>query len=127
MKLNNIVAYIKNNFFIIAVGICAFVLLLFLSENFGSRDLESDSGSSELEVQLESFLSNLQGVGECDVMIFIENEKVSSFSSSVSEKISGIAVICTGGGNSGVKSMLIEVLTRLFGISGSRISINEKC
>ena len=50
----------------------------------------------------------------------------SSFSTSVQEKISGIAVICDGGNNSKVKSSIIEVLTRLFGLSGNRISVNAK-
>jgi len=40
--------------------------------------------------------------------------------------ISGIAVICDGGNNSKVKSSIIEVLTRLFGLSGNRISVNAK-
>ena len=34
-------------------------------------------------------------------------------------------VICDGGGNVSVKNAVTEILTRLFGISGSRISVNE--
>lgn len=126
MKMSDITAYIRKNYFVIVIGVCALVLLMFLSENLVSDDSTDNSNSSDMETQLETFLSKLQGVGECDVIIFTETEKVSSFSSSVSETISGIAVVCSGGGNSSVKSMIIEVLTRLFGISGSRISINEK-
>ncbi len=125
--MNDITDYIRKNFFVIAVGLCALVLLIFLSENFGSKESDRVVTGSDIEVRLESFLSQLQGVGGCDVIIFTENQKTSSFSSSEVETISGIAVVCDGGGNSAVKTMITEVLTGLFGVSGSRISINEKC
>lgn len=125
MKFNNISNFIRKNFFIIAIGISALVLLVFLSENFRD-DRSSIKNGDDLEVRLESFLTNLQGVGECDVIVFTETDSVSSFSATVSECISGIAVICEGGGDIAVKTMIIDILTRLFGISGSRISINAK-
>ena len=109
------------------MGICACVVLIFLSENLSGLDSSSKKTEIDVETELESFLMKLQGVGDCDVILFTEEEKTSSYSSSYNQKITGIAVVCEGGGNSAVKSMILEVLTRLFGISGSRISINEKC
>lgn len=126
MKSGYVTDFIKKNFLLIAVGIASVVLLLFLSETFGGTDEKNGiSNSDSLESRVEEFLSSLCGVGECNVMIFFENEKTSSFSSVETEKISGIAVICAGGGDSTVKSTITDVLTRLFGLSGSRISINE--
>ena len=59
-------------------------------------------------------------------MIYMDSTTKSSYTSTVYNKISGIAVICDGGKNSSVKNSIIEVLTRLFGISGNRISVNAK-
>ena len=125
LKLDSAMAFIRKNFTIIAIGLSVIVFLLFASENFSGSDKKDKSNSSSLEVKLESFLSSLQGVGNCEVIIHTDTEKLSSFSSSAEETIKGIAVICDGGGNVSVKNAVTEILTRLFGISGSRISVNE--
>ena len=126
MGMDKIFSYVRKNYFIIAIGICAVVILMFLSENFGASDSSVSKTKTDTESKLETFLGELQGVGFCDVLVFTESEKSSVFSSSEIEKIIGIAVICDGGGDVSVKAMIIDVLTRLFGISGSRISINER-
>ena len=124
-KFDSVMAFIRNNFMIIAIGLAVVVLLLFASENFSGIEKSDKNSSSSLEVKLETFLSSLQGVGRCDVIIHTDKEKLSSFSSTSDETIKGIAVICDGGGNVSVKNAVTEILTRLFGISGSRISVNE--
>lgn len=127
MKADSITSFVKKNYFIIIVGICALVVLLFLSETFGGNQSENHLDESDnLEIKLERFLSKIKGVGECDVILYYKQELKSTFSSAEESMISGIAVICDGGDDSGIKSMLIDVLTRLFGISGSRIVINAK-
>ncbi len=126
MRINDVLAYIRKNYFIIAVGLCAVVVLIFLSENFGTDESSKRLNGADFESKLEKFLTELEGVGECDVIIFTENKKETSFSSSETENILGIAVVCDGGGQVGVKNMLVDILTRLFGISSSRISVNKK-
>ncbi len=126
MNKNDLFVFIKKNYSVIVIGICAVVLLFFLSEIFSGADSLTKKENVSLEEKLESFLMNLEGVGECEIIIYMDTSSKSSYSSSVQEKISGIAVICEGGNNSRVKSSVIEVLTRLFGLSGNRISVNAK-
>ena len=125
LKLDSVMVFVRKNFILIAVGLCAVVLLYFMSANFSGAEDSSLEYSSELEIKLEAFLSSLQGVGSCDVIIFTNEAKSSSFASVKTESIGGIAVICDGGGDILVKNSVSEVLTRLFGISGSRISVNK--
>jgi stage III sporulation protein AG len=40
--------------------------------------------------------------------------------------IRGVAVVCQGGGSTGVKSAIIEMLSTVLGISGDKISISKK-
>ncbi|MBQ2881452.1 MAG: hypothetical protein IJE40_04230 [Clostridia bacterium] len=126
MKKNDLLVFIKKNYSVIVIGICAVVFLFFLSGILEGDKQSDENDVSSLAKELESFLMNLEGVGECKVMIYKDTPVKTSYSSSVQEKISGIAVICDGGNNSSVKNSIIEVLTRLFGLSGNRISINAK-
>ena len=124
MNKTDLFVFIKKNYSVIVIGICAVVLLFFLSEIFGGTAGSTGTDNVSLECELETFLMNLEGVGRCEVMIYMDISSKTSYSSSVQEKISGIAVICDGGNNSSVKNSIIEVLTRLFGLSGNRISVN---
>ena len=124
MNKTDLFVFIKKNYSIIVIGICAVVLLFFLSEIFGGTGGVAETDNVTLESELESFLMNLEGVGRCEVMIYMDTSSKTSYSAAVQTKISGIAVICDGGNNSSVKNAVIEVLTRLFGLSGNRISVN---
>lgn len=130
MKTGDILKFIQKNSVLIISGIILLSVFIFLSKTLGSTGSESsdsDSGYEEqLEIELSEFLSQLNGVGECRVMIIADKTQTSSYSSKTTYSVDGIAVICEGGGNASVKTRISEVLTRLFGISGSRISINEK-
>lgn len=126
MKNDGITAFVKKNYVLIIIGICLVVILLFLSETFGDGKTDDTKKANDLESELELFLSGLKGVGECDVLLFYEKQQQSTFSSTLEEKLSGVAVLCEGGGDSGIKSMIIDILTRLLGLSGSRITINER-
>ena len=46
------------------------LLLFFLSEAFGGSKISNNSSVRTLEQELESFLMNLEGVGNCDVLIY---------------------------------------------------------
>lgn len=127
MKNERILNFIRKNFVPISIGIAAVVFLFFISESFGenSYNTEPEYGS-DIELKIEGFLSSLNGVGECEVIVYGENKGRTSFTTNEERSISGIAVICDGGGDAHVKTAVIEILTRLFGISGSRISVNQK-
>lgn len=130
MKTGDIVNFIKKNSTIIISGIILLAVFLFISKALGSTGSESDNTDlgyeEQLENELSEFISQLDGVGQCQVMIIADKTQTSSYSSKSTYSVNGIAVICEGGGNVAVKTRILEVLTRLFGISGSRISINEK-
>ena len=40
--------------------------------------------------------------------------------------IRGVAIVCEGGGSAGVKSIIIEMVSTVLGISGDKISISKK-
>ncbi len=126
MNKNELFIFIKKNYSVIVIGICAIVLLFFLYGVFGGSQTANQNESSSLEESLEQFLMKLEGVGHCEVMIYMDSSTKTSYTSTVYNKISGIAIICDGGKNSSVKNSIIEILTRLFGLSGNRISVNAK-
>ena len=78
----------------------------------GGKDSEPVSAVTE-EQRLEELLASVEGVGKCRVMItYGEHGKVYS-----------VAVLCDGAESVKVKSLVIELVSSLFGIGVNRIAV----
>lgn len=103
------------------------------------------------EQKLKELLSDIDGVGECEVMIVTDSgyeyvyaeDRTSSDGSSSSSykildssdgdsalllklsvpKVTGVAVVCQGGESASVKEQITELVGKTFNLSGSSISV----
>ncbi len=136
----------KSKIIIIILAIVGIILILLGSINFkndkSSDELSASSYINELEKKLESFLKNVEGINNVDVIVTLDisNERVYArdestydyiFSSSgepisiaeIYPYVRGVAVACTNGGSDHVKKELTELISSYLGISSNRIKI----
>ncbi len=97
--------------------ILAVILLsfdVFTQSRDGRRQILDDDGGTETE--LCAILSDIEGVGEVDVMLQYDED----------ENITGVIVTAAGAGNPVVQNDLINAVTAVFGISASNVEVFEK-
>lgn len=103
---------------IIAFLIIAAVILLsfdvFTQSKDGRRQIVDDDGG--VEAELCSILSDIDGVGEVDVMLQYGED----------EQITGAIVTAQGAGDPVVKNNVINAVMALFNISASSVEVFEK-
>lgn len=168
---------IKNKTKIIFILGIAGILLIFLSEIIPSGDKdtskksssnntstcdETDAYKESTEKQLKELLENVNGVGECDVMVTVEGtteyvyaQNQSEFSDSdggkVSDKkennivvvekdgekqalvkkiikpqISGVVIVCKGGGDLSVKERVLNAASTALNLPANKICVENK-
>lgn len=85
---------------------------------------ETKAATGELESQLESVLSAMEGVGKVKVMITTEGQKDSVFGTgNQGEKVCGVVVVAEGAGNATINKRISEAVKALFSIDVHKISI----
>lgn len=93
---------------------------------FADTSLEYEE---ELELRLEEILSQMEGVGEVEVMITLKSTsktQSSSFTYTAQTsypEVEGVFVVSQGGDNSSVKLAITEAIQALFGIDVHKIKI----
>lgn len=110
------------------VFILAGLLILVMCIPTGSKTSqlvkEESNTESELENQLETVLSAMEGVGEVEVMITTETSSDSVFGShNAGQKVCGVVVVAEGAGNASVNARISEAVKALFSIDVHKISI----
>lgn len=85
---------------------------------------------SELEQKLAEILANIEGTGEINVMITVENteetilsEKETTVTKTIMPKIRGVIIICGGAENVIVRQKITEAVTRVFDISSTKVAV----
>lgn len=127
MKKEDILSFLKKNYLTVVIGSFVIAALLLAANMFSEEEKHSENTvlayKSALETRLSEFLQRMNGVGECEVFITLEGseENIDGMGTSVR----GIAVLCTGGGDSKIKSEITELLCRVFGISQTKISVGD--
>jgi len=130
----------------IMIGGLALILLIFLSSLFesGSGGSSNSRGSpagelsyaeheKRLEEKLIKAISAIDGVGgELTVVVTLDSlsetvysERGSAVRTVITPRVRGVAVICSGGENVIVKGRIIEVVSRVLGVSTARISVTN--
>ena len=117
-KLLNDPAFREKGLKIIAVLIILAVMLLsfdvLTQTKDGRRQIVDDDGGTEAE--LCAILSDIEGVGEVDVMLQYDD----------SEKITGAIVTAEGAGDPVVRNNVVKAVMALFDISASGVEVFEK-
>ncbi len=95
-------------------------------ESFTDTSLEYEE---ELELRLEEILSQMEGVGEVEVMITLKSTSKTqsgSFTYTAQKsypEVEGVFVVSQGGDDSSVKLAITEAIQALFGIDVHKIKI----
>lgn len=131
----------KRTYYLIltVVTVSAMLLLsenVFQQERDGRRQIVDEDGAEELmvngslktqeELRLQAMLSNIQGVGENQVMITWQEreEAVSVFSSQPQNKqLQGVIIAAEGASQPSVKLAIIDAVTSVYGIPTSRVMV----
>ena len=107
-----------NGVKIISMLIIAAVVLLafdvFTDNKDGRRQIVDDDGGVEAELCL--ILSDIEGVGEVDVMLQYDDD----------EKVTGAIVTAQGADDPVVKNKVISAVMALFNISATSVEVFEK-
>lgn len=117
-KLKKNPAFKEKGLKVIALFIILAVILLSLDVFTQSRDgrsqiIDEDGGT---EAELCAILTDIDGVGDVDVMLQYDDE----------EKVSGVIVTAQGAGNPVVKNDLINAVMAVFNISPASVEVFEK-
>ncbi len=106
-------AFIKKRDKKLLVLISAIVLVAFMLMLFGGEDKDVGGEDAEdEEKKLCRLCSEIEGVGECRVMITYRDGEVFA-----------VAIVCRGANNYKVREALIELVTSIYGIGSNRVSI----
>lgn len=144
----------KNKFFIVIGTLILGVCFIFLSGGEKSTDgYDCDAAVQGLEERVVKLCDQMRGVSDVSVMItldtvgetkYAQNSQVNKDESNVNTryeyvsdaggllpiaevtpKVRGVAVVCGGGGNPDIQLKLTELLSALFGIPSSAVSVAE--
>ena len=107
-KIFSFLGHLGGKRLILLSAVLTLGLLLLL---IGGR--ESVSTEPSLEETVAELCSGIDGVGECRVMLTLNEDG----------GVASAAVICEGGGSVEVRAAVSELISRLFGIGKNRISV----
>ena len=139
-SFSNLIANKRTYYLILTIVTVSAMLLLsenvFQQERDGRRQIVDEDGADELmvngslktqeELRLQAMLSNIQGVGENQVMITWQEaeEAVSVFSSQPQKKqLQGVIIAAEGATQPSVKLAIIDAVTSVYGIPTSRVMV----
>jgi stage III sporulation protein AG len=125
----------------IVFGGFALIILLFLSDIFSGStqpkvSVETDFGEYERQIEhkLHTAISAINGVNPevLTVVVTLDSlcetvyaERGSGVKTVITPRVRGVAIICEGGENIVVKQKIVELVSRLLGISSTRISVTN--
>ena len=92
------------------------IFIYFITTSAGLDDtptVHTSSGGNELSRQVASVLCNVEGVGDCNVLITYDDEKV----------VGGVVVVAEGGDDIGVKVKIIDAVCALVDVKAEKIKI----
>ncbi len=119
-KKPKIIEKIKNikHFEIIVAFVIALVgiLIYFIAGNVNKKASSREykySGGNDLSMQVAKVLSNIDGVGNCDVLITFDDDKVAT----------GVVVVADGGDDIKVKVRIVDAVCTLVNVDGNKIKI----
>ena len=102
--------YLKENKRTLILIFLFCLLAVFLSLLSPSEGTKAES--PEGEERLEALVGQVEGVGECEVMISYDGERAV-----------GVIILCEGAESASVRARLCDLVSSLYGIGANRISI----
>lgn len=89
------------------------------------------SYEADLELRVREILTNVEDVGEVEVMVVLKSSEEKSIHTEFSEKsvypeLSGIVISADGGGSAVVKAEISEAMEALFGLPSHKIKVLKR-
>jgi hypothetical protein len=104
----------KKGFTLAVIALALGLILLFLGER-GDGNLPSIT--PDVEERLAAACSDVDGVGECVVLLNYSSD---------GDTVESVIVICDGAGSVEVRSRLTGMLSSFFGIGTNRIRVEQR-
>lgn len=123
------------------------------NETVGSDEFRVQEYSEELTQELRRVLSSIEGVGSTEIMITFGGSESYSYASDTKEdegrkeseyvrmksgsneepllekvgypRVTGVIIVCQGGGSDRVRERVYEAVTTVFGIPSSRVCVEQ--
>ena len=111
------------------VPLVLFAFLLLAIPTFLEQDESKTVSEQTTESRVEALCNEMYGVKNAKVMISYETVVSAStfgFGSENTQKICGIAVVCDGGGDPNVQLRIHNMLSALFQIPSTKISVTGR-
>ena len=131
-KLKALFSADKKRALAIVAAVCGILLILLSFGNNKNNSEINEVGYSEAELEesVAELLSSIDGVGRCKVKIsFSSGERLEYKNGNLVYKeparVSGVSVVCEGGGNSSVVRAISDTVSSLFDIGTNRISVQK--
>lgn len=124
---------------IITAG-AAIMIMIALGGIFGGSAKKADTSvkydlsvyERELEDRLANILSEIEGVGDINVMITLDTSEKTEYGknsdmllSVTAPKVRGVIVVCDGGDSITVKEKVTDAVKGIFGINTAHISVTK--
>lgn len=139
-KLKKLFGSEKTRKIIVMVGLIG-IALLFISSyvDFGSSSDDIKEGefsvktySTEIEKDLQTVISQIEGAGETKVLLTMENsveyvylDDSTTKTKEIEPHIRGVLVVCEGGDEPVVVSRITEAVTKALDISTAKVCITK--
>ena len=133
-----LVDLINSKFFIRAAVILAgiVILLIFLSSvvDFSGDNMRIDSEkyAADLRDQLLQIVTHIDGVGEAEIFLTMDNSGENIFLSNSDKKtksieptVRGVVIVCDGGDDPVVVDRVLNAVTRSLSISSDKVCITK--
>jgi len=122
----------------------ALIALIFISDIFSDASVSKKNSAEKpvyeeyedyekrLEKKLCDAVSEIEGVGKLTVVITLDSlsenvysDKGGAVRTVITPKVRGAAIICEGGGNIVVKEKVVELASKVLGVSTARICVTN--
>ena len=113
----------KKIYLLVAALIGLFLLLwpaMQKEEAVSSHTMPNVEEEDDLEGRLKKLLVSTEGVGLAEVMITLKTKEEST------AEVEGVVILCDGGGDTKVKSEIVEAVGALFDVPAHKIKVLKR-
>jgi len=126
-----------KRFIRIAVFVClSAIILIWLTSfvHFGTDDkaVDTDSYVTQLRSQLLEIVSHIDGVGEAEIFLTLDNGGENVYLSnsdtktkSIEPTVRGVVIVCDGGDDPIVVSRVLSAVTRSLSLSSDKVCVTK--
>lgn len=119
----------------VIIGVCAVVLIFmssFIDISSFQRTVDSDEYCAQLEENLLTIVSQIEGVGEAKIFLTMDNSGENVYlnntdtkTKSITPVVRGVVIVCGGGDDTLVVSRVMSAVTKSLDISSDKVCVTK--